>query len=93
MSTDNRGKKDRIYYSMLEKVGTLGRYQLLLSIFIVLIGMEGSACLLINPYIFYEQSYQCSSDIANCKEHVCSLPPELRGAFSPAPDGRMSLAN
>jgi hypothetical protein len=53
MSTDNKGRKDRIYYSMLEKVGTLGRYQLLLSAFIVLIGMEGSACLLVNPYIFY----------------------------------------
>ena len=38
---------------MLEKVGTLGRYQLLLSIFIVLIGIEGSSCLLVNPYIFY----------------------------------------
>jgi hypothetical protein len=64
---DKVKRKDRVYYSMLEKVGTLGKYQLLLGIFIILIGIEGSACLLVNPYLFYEQSFQCSSDIKNCK--------------------------
>jgi hypothetical protein len=69
MSNPTKPRKDRIYYSMLEKVGTLGRYQFLLGVFIVLIGMEGSgsACLLVNPYLFYQQGFQCSSDIKDCK--------------------------
>lgn len=75
MSSQQKPAKERIYYSMLEKVGTLGRYQFLLGVFIVLVGMEGSACLLINPYIFYQQSFNCPSEIADCKAYVCSLPP------------------
>jgi MFS family permease len=93
MSSQQKPTKDRIYYSMLEKVGTLGRYQFMLGIFIVLVGMEGSACLLINPYIFYQQSFACPSEIADCKDYVCSLPPELRAPYTPAWDGRTSLAN
>lgn len=84
---------DRVYFSMLEKVGTLGRYQVLLMTFIFIVGMQASACFLVNPYLFYEQEFVCPADIKDCREHVCALPDDLRAAFTPAPDARLSLAN
>jgi hypothetical protein len=69
---------------MLERVGTKGRYQF----FIFLIGMESSACFLVNPYLFYEQPFTCPAEITNCKQFVCDLPPGQRGPYTPAPDGK-----
>ena len=42
---------------MLERVGTIGRYQYLLTFFIFIVGMQASACFLVNPYLFYEQDF------------------------------------
>jgi hypothetical protein len=52
---------------MLELVGTRGKYQYLMMFFIFIIGMESSACFLVNPYLFYEQSFNCPKEITNCK--------------------------
>jgi MFS family permease len=78
---------------MLEKVGTLGCYQILVILFIFIVGMQASACFLVNPYLFYEQEFACPPDIKDCRTHVCQLPVELRPSYTPAPDGRLSLAN
>jgi MFS family permease len=61
--------------------------------FIFIVGMQASACFLVNPYLFYEQPFDCAPDIQDCKQHVCQLPLELRAPYTPAPDGRLSLAN
>lgn len=50
-------KDGRVYFSMLEKVGTIGKYQYLLMFFIFIVGMQASACFLVNPYLFYEQEF------------------------------------
>lgn len=65
---------DRIYFSMLEKVGTIGRYQYLLMTFIFIVGMQASSCFLVNPYLFYEQPFLCPQGTKDCKEYVCGLP-------------------
>jgi hypothetical protein len=44
---------NRIYFSMLEKVGTLGRYQIILMVFVFIVGIQASSCFLVNPYLFY----------------------------------------
>lgn len=46
-------KDGRVYFSMLERVGTIGKYQYLLIFFIFIVGMQASACFLVNPYLFY----------------------------------------
>lgn len=78
---------------MLERVGTIGRYQYLLMTFIFIVGMQASSCFLVNPYLFYEQPFACPPGTPDCKQFVCGLPAELRADYTPAPDGRLSLAN
>ena len=71
---------NRVFYSILEKVGASGRYQTLsLVIWSLIIFVAGSTSFF-NVFLFYQDEYQCSSEL-NCHDYVCALPEDERYAF------------
>jgi MFS transporter, putative metabolite:H+ symporter len=84
----------RVFFAMLEKAGTAGRYQQVITLLWCLVGYLCGGLMLIIPYLFYQDPYDCSGKYpgADCQEYVCSLDASLRGDYLPA-KSFSSLAN
>lgn len=69
---------DRVFYSLLERAGTMGNYQIFAVIMMCLIGYITGGVMLITPYIFYQDPYHCPNPIPGmtCFDYVCSFPLE-----------------
>ena len=50
---------DRMFFSMLEKAGTWGNYQIVLIIIMCLCGYVGGGFFFISPFLFYQDPYSC----------------------------------
>jgi hypothetical protein len=71
---------NRVFYSVLEKVGGNGRYQTWsLVIWCIIIMVAGSSSFF-NAFLFYQEDYYCQDQL-DCHAYVCALPPEQRKAF------------
>lgn len=75
--------------------GTMGKYQIIAVTIMCVLGYLTGGLMLITPYIFYQDPYQCPDSIpgSNCFDYVCSLPLDVRAAFIPANPTIDSLAN
>lgn len=62
-STDSR-----VFFMMLEKAGTFGRYQKITTLIWCIVGYLCGGLMLIIPYLFYQDPYDCSQagPIDNC---------------------------
>jgi hypothetical protein len=72
---------NRIFYSILERVGGHGTYQTLsLAIWSVIILVAGSSSFF-NAFLFYQDEYVCEGSVSDCHAFVCSLPQQQRAAY------------
>ena len=77
----------------MEKAGLEGKYQNILVVVLSIISYLCGGLVLITPYLFYQDDYQCPSlAVSECFTYVCSLPLEQRQPFVPSPT-IYSLAN
>lgn len=70
----------RAFYSVLERVGGRGEYQIFSLVLWSIIFMVSGSTGYFNPFLFYQSDYTCP-DAANCKQFVCSLRPAQRETF------------
>lgn len=75
-----------MYFDLMEKVGSMGRYQQMTIVFWSVVSYLCGGLLLVAPFLFYQDSYECPVAYANmsCDEYVCSLPRSERSPFVPA---------
>ena len=71
MITSEEGKgegekeeKKEIFFYLLSKVGTMGRYQITLFITLCFIGIFDGVALLMTPFLFYQGDYICDSSLS-----------------------------
>ena len=50
----------RIFFSLLERAGGMGKYQYVVIIVISIINYLGGGLILIPPYLFFQDPYSCS---------------------------------
>lgn len=73
---------DRVFFSLLEKAGIMGKYQIITIIIMCMIGFLTGGLILITPYLFYQDPYECPNSVTGtCSDYVCSLPLDQRGAY------------
>ena len=79
----------------MEKVGTMGRYQIYLFAILILISLFSGSITFMTPFLFYQTHYQCDPSFSpkQCLNYVCSLPLEERAEFIPADPFITSFAN
>ena len=73
--TENEKPDSRVFFSMLEKAGTAGRYQKITTLIYCVIGYMCGGLMLIIPFLFYEDPYDCKGDYPadSCFDEVCKL--------------------
>ena len=81
-----------MFFGLIQKVGSMGRYQMCHMLLWSIMGYVAGGIVLMTPFLFYQDPYQCPPDIPNCKDHVCAMAPESRASFVPTPTIR-TLAN
>lgn len=57
-------EKKEIFFYLLSKVGTMGRYQITLFITLCFIGIFDGVALLMTPFLFYQGDYVCDSSLS-----------------------------
>ena len=78
--------KNKIFSELLERVENDGKYQQRISLIIYTISMLAASSFYINPYLFYQQPYQCNGvQSTHCTQHVCSLPLTQRQQYLTPP--------
>lgn len=84
----------RVFFSMLERAGTFGRYQKIITLLWCVVGYLCGGLMLIIPYLFYQDPYDCSREgiSEGCQEFVCAKPASERAAYFPS-NSFSSLAN
>ena len=58
----NEKVDDRVFFSLQEKVGSMGKYQKLTVALWCLVGYLTGGLMLITPYLFYQDPYVCGDD-------------------------------
>lgn len=72
---DNSHNNGRVFFSLMEKVGSEGKYQYLTVVIMCIISYLTGGLMLILPYLFYQDPYVCPSQSSTqCLEFVCTLP-------------------
>jgi hypothetical protein len=72
-----------IFSAIIEKVGTFGKYQRITIFFwCMTIFFHGHLVFSI-PFLFYQDPYECSSEVKDCRDYVCSLPQNQRSIYIP----------
>ena len=67
-------------------MGNDGKYQTRVALIVYSIALIASSSFFINPYLFYQQPYQCNGvQSAHCTQHVCSLPLAQRQQYLTSP--------
>ena len=79
----------------MEKIGTMGRYQIYLFAILIFISLFSGSITFMIPFLFYQTHYQCDSAFSpkQCLNYVCSLPLAERKQFIPADPFINSFAN
>jgi MFS family permease len=83
-----------MFFNLLEKVGTIGKYQKITLIFWSLACYLCGGFVLITPFLFFQDPYTCpaSIDPASCTNYVCNLPADHRQPYIPE-NSMMTLAD
>jgi hypothetical protein len=83
-----------VFFAMLEKAGTTGKYQKITTLIWCIVGYLCGGLMLIIPYLFYQDPYDCSSEglTQGCLEFVCTKSEAERIHFFPQ-KSFSSLAN
>jgi hypothetical protein len=81
--------KEGIFFTLITKVGSNGRYQLALFFTLTAISLLCGSVILITPFLFYEDKYNCDKlEIATdtykqCLDLICEFPLEAREYYLP----------
>jgi hypothetical protein len=59
---ENGKVDDRVFFSILEKAGSMGNYQKISTIFWCITGYLCGGLMLITPFLFYQDPYNCHDD-------------------------------
>ena len=81
--SDEKEIDDRVFFGLIEKVGSFGTYQKVSTLLWCVIGYICGGLMLITPFLFYQDPYVCPDDISQCQSYVCGLKPTEREAFIP----------
>ena len=66
---------DRVFFSLIEKVGSMGRYQKIQTVLWCVMGYICGGLILMIPFLLFQDPYSCPDGIKDCKEYVCGLAP------------------
>lgn len=73
---------ERVFYSVLERVGTEGRYQVISQMIHCLYLLIAGASTFFNAFLFHEMPYECPNLAESaCNTYVCGLPQAQRQSF------------
>lgn len=61
----NEPSIDRIFFQLMEKAGTSGRYQIITTFLWSLTAYLCGGLLFITPFLFYQEPYQCEGDFSS----------------------------
>lgn len=75
----------RVFFNLLEKAGTFGRYQKIITFIWCIVSYLCGGLMLIIPFLYYQDPYVCPSGFpgSNCQDYVCSLESVKRASFIP----------
>lgn len=81
--SQTQASSERVYFQLLEKVGSMGRYQKITIALWSIISYLCGGLMLITPFLFYQDPYQCTQTTGDqsCHDFVCSLPSEQRYSY------------
>ena len=83
-----------MFFSLLERAGAWGNYQIMLIVIMCLCGYVGGGFFFISPFLFYQDPYSCPAlSTDECHKFVCTLPPEERLCYVPEEATIFSLAS
>jgi hypothetical protein len=74
-------ESDRVFYSLLERVGGAGRYQTVSLVIMSSMMLIVGATSFFNVFLYYQEDYTCSDSSINCHQYVCSLPASERLSY------------
>ena len=63
IETATEAKEENIFFDLMIKVGTMGKYQLICFTIWCLSSIIGGGVIFITPYIFYQDPYQCKDPV------------------------------
>jgi hypothetical protein len=78
-SEDFKGRK---YFTLIEKVGSSSRYQIIVFVAMSMINIFEACFIFSLPFLLHQTSYTCPGlDSQKCKELVCRLDPSERNQY------------
>ena len=74
-----------MFFALIEKVGAMGLYQKSLFVTLSMVSFYMGAVILITPFLFYEDQYDCSSFSSKktCFDEICKMDLEDRRQYIP----------
>lgn len=91
-STDD--SEGSVFFSLIEKVGAMGRYQVITFALWAALSILTGGLMLMTPFLFFQDPYDCqdSPSGSSCLDYVCSLSISNRWSYVPRPS-MISLVN
>lgn len=79
--------EENIFFSSIERVGSMGKYQIYTQVVWCAMSYMAGGLLFITPFLFFQDPYQCQGlpEATSCLALVCSLPPAQREQYVPTP--------
>ena len=78
----------------MERVGSFGKYQVLLQVVWCTISYLAGGFTLITPFLLFQDPYSCPDTVTgSCLDYVCAMNKQKRAAYLPAERTMMSVAN
>ena len=85
---------ERVFFNLLSKVGTIGKYQTITVVFWSIVSYLCGGLMFIVPFLLYQDPYDCGDLLtSNCKETVCAMDPADRLQYIPTTARMYTLGN
>jgi len=73
--SDHNEGTNRVFYSLLERVGSNGQYQFFSHIIWCALSLITGSISFFIPFLYSQGTYQCPPEYdGNCRDYVCGLP-------------------